>query len=111
MKPTMKAPGSKRLNLEHDKLVSNFAFKFNLRRYSEGLYEGILQEVQLAPFFSAALLGVPRTLDDLPSLDPELHRSLLQVARYNGRGLHSSTFRLNLSASCGTGGAYSYRET
>jgi hypothetical protein len=23
-----------------------------------------------------------------------------------GRGLHSSTFRLNLSATCGTGGAF-----
>ena len=35
MKPTLKAPGSKRLKLEHEKLLSNFAFNFNLRRYTE----------------------------------------------------------------------------
>ena len=36
MKPTLKAPGKrldKRLKLEHVKLLSNFAFNFNLRRY------------------------------------------------------------------------------
>jgi hypothetical protein len=33
MKLTLKAPGSKRLKLEHDKLLSNFAFNFNLRRF------------------------------------------------------------------------------
>jgi len=34
MKPTLKAPGSTRLNLKCDDPLSNFAFKFNLRRYS-----------------------------------------------------------------------------
>jgi beta-galactosidase/beta-glucuronidase len=33
MKPTLKAPGSKRLKLDHEKLLSNFAFNVNLRRY------------------------------------------------------------------------------
>ena len=37
IKPTLKAPGSKRLKLEHEKLLSNFAFNFNLRRYTEGI--------------------------------------------------------------------------
>jgi len=50
----------------------------------KGLYEGILQEVRLAPFFAKAVLGIPRTLDDLPGLDPALHRSLIQVLRYEG---------------------------
>ena len=50
----------------------------------KGLYEGILQEVRLAPFFAKAVLGIPRTLDDLPGLDPALHRSLIQVLRYDG---------------------------
>ena len=36
----------------------------------KGLYEGILQEVRLAPFFAKAVLGIPRTLDDLPGLTP-----------------------------------------
>ena len=33
-KPTLKAPGSKHLKVEHENLLSSFAFKFNLRRYS-----------------------------------------------------------------------------
>jgi len=33
MKPTLKAPGSKRLKLWFDEPLSSFAFNFNLRRY------------------------------------------------------------------------------
>jgi hypothetical protein len=32
--PKLKAPGSRRLNLKHEKLLSDFAFKFSLRRYT-----------------------------------------------------------------------------
>ena len=35
IKPTLKAPGTKRLNLSHDQLLSSVAFKFNLCRYTE----------------------------------------------------------------------------
>ena len=35
LKFTLKAPGSERLKLKCDKLHSNFAFNFNLRRYIE----------------------------------------------------------------------------
>ena len=35
MKPTLKAPGTKLLTLKHAKLLSSFAFSFNLRRYNE----------------------------------------------------------------------------
>jgi len=35
IKPTLKAPGIKRLKLIRDDKLSNFAFKFNLRCYSE----------------------------------------------------------------------------
>jgi len=38
MKPPLKAPGTKRLKLRCDKLLSDFAFKFNLRRYTQGLW-------------------------------------------------------------------------
>jgi hypothetical protein len=34
IKPTLKAPGIKLLKLKYDKPLSNFAFKFNLRRYN-----------------------------------------------------------------------------
>ena len=33
MKFVLKAPGTMRLKLYNDKLLSTFAFKFNLRRY------------------------------------------------------------------------------
>jgi hypothetical protein len=34
MKPTLKPPGTKRLKLECDMLLSSSAFEFNLRRYT-----------------------------------------------------------------------------
>jgi hypothetical protein len=34
--PTLKAPGTKRLKLKCHKLLSRFAFKFNLRRFKKG---------------------------------------------------------------------------
>jgi hypothetical protein len=34
MKPGLKAPGTKRLKLNYDKLLSTVAFRFNLRRYT-----------------------------------------------------------------------------
>ena len=36
VKPTLKAPGTKRLKLEYDEVLSSFAFKSNLRRYTAG---------------------------------------------------------------------------
>jgi hypothetical protein len=36
MKPTMKAPGPKRLKPRYGKPLSSSAFKFNLRRYIKG---------------------------------------------------------------------------
>jgi hypothetical protein len=33
MTPKLKPPGTKRLTLKYDMLLSNFAFKFNLRRH------------------------------------------------------------------------------
>ena len=37
MKPKLKAPGTNRLKLNSDTLLSSFAFNFNLRRYSWAL--------------------------------------------------------------------------
>ena len=36
IKPTLKAPGSKRLKLKYDELLSSFGFNFNLRHYTLG---------------------------------------------------------------------------
>jgi hypothetical protein len=57
MKPMLKAPISKRLKLEHDKLLSNFAFKFDLRRYNEGIKE---KERRLFEELDAAKVGRSR---------------------------------------------------
>ena len=38
IKPTLKAPGTKRLKLKYDVLLPNFAFKSNLRRYNLGSF-------------------------------------------------------------------------
>jgi hypothetical protein len=37
IKPTLKAPGIKLLNLKYDKPLSNIAFKFSLRRYNKAI--------------------------------------------------------------------------
>ena len=55
MKPTLKAPGIKRLKLKCDTLLSNFAFNFNLRRYIEGL-DGADVFVDLTQALPAQLL-------------------------------------------------------
>ena len=77
MKPVLKAPGTKRLKLKCDESLSNFAFKFNLRRYNAGPLVGDI--------VMWATGRVPNT--DRPDL------GLTDV----GRGLHSSTSQLNLS--------------
>ena len=38
IKPTLRAPGTKSLKLQHDELLSDFAFKFNLHRYTKEGY-------------------------------------------------------------------------
>jgi hypothetical protein len=47
MKTVLKAPGTKRLKLKCDEPLSNFAFKFNLRRYIK---------VTAGSFFTCVLL-------------------------------------------------------
>jgi len=36
MKSKLKPPGTKRLKLKYDNVISSFAFNFNLRRYNGG---------------------------------------------------------------------------
>jgi len=43
IKPTLKAPASKRLNAKYDKLLSNFGFNFNLRRYNVDIIPGCMR--------------------------------------------------------------------
>ena len=48
------------------------------------LYEGILVELPLAPFFVSKLLGRTNTVADLPYMDQTLYDSLMFVKRYAG---------------------------
>ena len=66
MRPTLKTPGYQLLQLKCDELLSNFAFNFNLHRYS--------------------------------AEEPRARRGV------EGRGFHSTTSQLNLSAFYGIGG-------
>jgi hypothetical protein len=56
-------------SLDHLKL-----FEFLGRIVGKAIYEGILVELRLAPFFLRRMLGQALHFDDLRSLDPELHR-------------------------------------
>ena len=80
MKPTLKPPGTKRLKLKCDIMLSNSAFKFNLRRHSTA---------RAGDAHDNFSLNSPR-----------------RGGGGGGRGSHSSTFRLNISAFCGIGGAF-----
>ena len=59
-------------SLDHLKL-----FEFLGRIVGKAIYEGILVELRLAPFFLRRMLGQALHFDDLRSLDPELHRCIL----------------------------------
>jgi hypothetical protein len=81
MKPMLRAPGSKRLKLEYDKLLSSFAFKFNLRRYNEDK-QPTVTNIRTHQF------------SVWPARGPFSGNTEVTVT---GRGLHSLTFQFNLS--------------
>ena len=58
---------------------------------AKSLYEGILVELPLAPFFVSKLLGRTNTVADLPSMDKALYDSLMFVKRYSGSDLEALT--------------------
>jgi len=49
IKPTLQAPGTKRLKLNRDKPLSKFAFNFNLRRYILGRGAHLDAAMQVGP--------------------------------------------------------------
>ena len=55
-------------------------FEFLGRIVGKAIYEGILVELRLAPFFLRRMLGQSLHFDDLRSLDPELHRYYKRLA-------------------------------
>jgi len=43
MEPTLIAPGSERLKLQYDNLLSSIGFTFNMCRYTKGLEERLME--------------------------------------------------------------------
>jgi len=66
-------------------------FEFLGAVLAKTLYEGILVELPLAPFFVSKLLGRTNTVADLPSMDRALYDSLMFVRRYDGPDLEALT--------------------
>jgi hypothetical protein len=66
MKRTLKAPGSKRLKLQYGRLLSSFAFKFNLRRYSLSQYEDEYRNKQKEALYSMTEYEEAGTLNPKP---------------------------------------------
>ena len=61
IKPNLKAPGTKRLKLQFDALLSNSGLKFNLRRYAKRGVEA----------FAEAMLVIPKTLAENSGYDAQ----------------------------------------
>lgn len=64
-------------------------FDFVGRMLGKAVYEGIVVDVPFASFFLSQLLGhrhsaTYSSMDELPSLDPELYKSLTYVKHYKG---------------------------
>jgi hypothetical protein len=59
IKPTLKAPGTKRLTLTCNEPLSNFAFNFNVSRYSEAPSEGLTENLQELGFEAGAYTRPP----------------------------------------------------
>lgn len=64
-------------------------FKFVGKMLAKGVYEGIMVDVPFALFFLSRVVGHQQTalyspLDELPSLDPELYKSLTYIKHYEG---------------------------
>ena len=65
-------------------------FDFIGRVLGKSIFEGVVVDLPLAEFVTAKLLGKRNNLDELPSLDPELAKSLDFLKHYDGdvRGPH-----------------------
>jgi len=96
MKPKLKPPGTERLKLKCDILLSTSAFKSNSHHY-----------IQRACCSGCTLWARPFTsgAGRRPRPQRRWPCTLGRPPGPSGRGLHSSTSQLNLSAFCGIGGA------
>jgi hypothetical protein len=94
MNPVLTVPGSVLLKLRYDGPLSKFAFKFNLRRFT-------MDPARVAAACDDNTIGVVCILGNhyTGHYDPvhEIAAALAEMNRLTGRGVHSSTFQLDLS--------------
>jgi hypothetical protein len=97
IKPTSKAPGIKRLKPQHEKLLSKFAFNFNLRHYSmdRDAAAGVRDRLRDARF--AAQDDAPGRAVQLDPIKPNLKPPGTKRLKLNHMNLLSSfAFNFNL---------------
>lgn len=75
-------------------------YQFIGRMLGKAVYEGILLELRLAPFFLNSILGHRNHLHDLQSLDPEIYRNVIHLKSLSDPGEVGLTF--SVSRQCGS---------
>ena len=81
-------------------------FEFMGRMLGKAIYDQMLMELPLARFFVSKLLGQRPSLNDLASLDPEMHKNLLFLKTYAGDVADLSLdFTVSAGDDSGMGGA------
>ena len=70
IEPTLKLPGTKRLTLKYEERLSNFASKFNLRRYIKPFVQPLLQWIKKHKEENRALPLPPPVLSPPPVPSP-----------------------------------------
>jgi len=98
IKPPLKPPGTKRLILKYDELVSSYAFNVSLRRYNTDLLR--VAVACCAPRGWILATESLRSEKMTMSFRRVFGAPGLFAVRVLGRGLHSSSFPLNLSLPC-----------
>jgi hypothetical protein len=102
VRPTVTPLGNKRLRVKHEESLSKFTFKFSLRRSIKASQSPARQPAAAAADASSSPSAAGTTgareaaalADELETLKREAGEARAEVL---GRGLHSSTFQLNLS--------------